>query len=317
MVAVKGDAIGPLDASGTTAPFTGNVLDSVRHEIYLAARGGGLGGKGGIIEGLVPSIVSGQMQLSFSAGSAFAPERDASSNPLARGYDVWNDAASVVQFTAAHATLGRIDTVVAAAVDGEDGAVGSGALAIGYHLAAVPGTAAGSPTTPTDANITSFLGRGGWTRLYDCTIPAASTQLSLVNCAFRGNRLNTWNLFDDIPFTLTAATGWSINTARYRFDNLAKRVDLELSINKTTSSTAATNSGGNWSPDIDMTTNWPSALMPASDALLNMQRLGVINYWGRIDVGSTRLILTHANNESETITSGTTVRIYGHYYLDT
>jgi len=162
MVAIKGDGIGPLDASGTTTPFAGNALDTVRHGYYLAARGGGIGGKGGILEGLVPSIVAGQMQLSFTAGSAFAPERDASAIPLARGYDVWNDAASVVQFTAAHATLPRIDTVVAAAVDGEDGAVGTGALAYGYHLAVVPGTPNASPVTPTDANITTYLGRGGW-----------------------------------------------------------------------------------------------------------------------------------------------------------
>lgn len=315
MVAVKGDAIGPLDASGTTSPFTGNALDSVRHEIYLAARGGGIGGKGGVIEGLVPSIVAGQMQLSFTAGSAFAPERDASSNPLQRGYDVWNDAASVVQFTNAHATLGRIDTVVAAAVDGEDGAVGSGALPIGYHLAAVPGTAAGSPTTPTDANITSYLGRGGWTRLYDCTIPAASTQLVLANCAFRGNRLNGWNLVSDLPFTL-ALSGWTVDTAlRYKYDNLSKLVTIEGAFNRT-GGTITANAGGNLSPDVDITTNWPSQLLPAIDQYVTLDRAGVITARGRIDVGVTRLIFTSIGVPNETVVNGGVMRVTSSYYLD-
>lgn len=315
MVAIKGRAIGPVDASGSTTPFAGNALDSVRHETYLNARGGGIGGKGGIHEGFVPSIVAGQLQLSFTAGSAFAPERDASSVPLARGYDVWNDAASVVQFGAAHATLGRIDTVVAAAVDGEDGAVGTGALAIGFHLVAVPGTAAASPAAPLDSAITTFLGRGGWTRLYDVLVPAAATQLILANASFRGNRLNGWNNISELPFTLTNASGWSIQFARYKYDHLTKLVSLNLQATRTGANLDVL-ADGNLSPDVQVTSNWPTALLPADDEPMFWTRNGVVSGHGRVKPSNTSLEVTHVFMTNDDIQTNHILRFFGDYYLD-
>lgn len=153
------------------------------------------------------------------------------------------------------------------------------------------------------------------TRLYDCTIPAASTQISLGNCLFRGNRLNAWNLIADIPFTLTLTGFNNPVNPRYKFDNLTKRVDLDLSVDRS-GGTLTANSGGNLSPDADITTNWPSVLLPAVDAYLPMHRAGVITYWGRVDNGTTRLVLTHLQMPSETLVNGTTVRIAGQYFLD-
>jgi hypothetical protein len=63
------------------------------------------GGKQGIAEGFVPSVVAGQ-QLSFTACSGYVQERDGSGNLLSRGYEVWNDGAIQVMVTSTGATTG-------------------------------------------------------------------------------------------------------------------------------------------------------------------------------------------------------------------
>jgi hypothetical protein len=95
----------------------------------------------------------------------------------------------VVQFTAAHATLvhrrrgkGRRRR--------RDGAVGS-PLAFGFHICVVAGTAAGSPVADRRQHHLRAR-RGGWHRLYNVPIAAASTQM-LSGATFTGFRHNDWN----------------------------------------------------------------------------------------------------------------------------
>ena len=147
-----------------------------------------MGGLPGILRGLDWSVVAGQMQLSLTAGAAMVAERDGSNVELARGYLVWNDAASVVQFGVASAGA-RNDAVVIAAVDVEDGAQGTGNIGVGGHLVVVPGVS-GTTTPRTDAQIQAFLGRGGWTRYADVAIPASSTQIAAGNVVNRYQKLN-------------------------------------------------------------------------------------------------------------------------------
>jgi len=114
---------------------------------------------------------------------------------------------------------------------------------------------------------------------------------------------------------LTLATGWT-NKVREKYKLLpGNKVAIDIEVDKS-GSTITANSGGNLSPDVDITTNWPSSLLPAADRYVHVHRPGVITYWGRIDVGTTRFVLTHLQMPSEDVTSGTTIRIQGEYHLD-
>src|SRR5215204_2361360 len=169
MVAVQAGLIGP-QADGTTPQL--NPLDVERHMFWANQ-----GGRSGIVKGLVPSVVAGQMQLSFTAGAAVVCERDASQVELDRAYPLYSPSTAVVQFGAASAS-NRNDAVVAAVVDVEDGAQGTGAIGVGGHLVVVPGVS-GTTAVRTDAQIAAYLGRGGFHRLYDVPIAIGATQINL------------------------------------------------------------------------------------------------------------------------------------------
>lgn len=201
MVTIAAALIGP-QADGT-APRN-NPLDVERHMLWMQY------GRAGITKGLVPSVVSGQMQLSFTAGSAVVCERDGSQNELDRAYPLYNNGTAIVQFGAASAS-NRNDAVVLAAVDVEDGAQGTGAIGVGGHLVVVPGVS-GTTAVRTNAEIAAFLGRGGWSRIYDVPIASGSTQISLAGATFTGFKHFDWN---NLQPTLTAASGFSITYARY------------------------------------------------------------------------------------------------------
>jgi hypothetical protein len=181
MVAVKAGFIGP-QADGTT-PFQ-NPLDVRRVETFLA-----LGGRSGLLSGFFYTVVAGQMQLSFPPGEALIAERDGSNNELRRGYLLWSDTTVIAQFGAASAAA-RNDAVVMAVVDVEDGAQGTGAIGVGGHIVVVPGVS-GTTTPRTDAQIQTYLGRGGFHRYADVAIPAGSTQISAGNVALTRVRLNS------------------------------------------------------------------------------------------------------------------------------
>jgi hypothetical protein len=251
VVAVKTGNVGP-QADGTT-PFQ-NPLDVRRHAFWLTANG-----KSGILRGAVPSVVAGQMQLSFTAGSVAVCERDGSNVELDRAYPVYWDTAAVVQFTTAHATLARIDALVAAVVDVEDGAQGSLALGVGGFLAVVAGTAAGSPVAPTDTEIKTALGRGGFHRLYNVPIAAASTQIALGGATFTGFKINdwTWNASG-----IAAAANWTLTSSQYILMGLTT-VRLRATLTRTTSTVTATSQGN--ITDTAILTGIPAALRPIVD----------------------------------------------------
>lgn len=171
MVSISAGFIGPqLDGTAEQA----NPLDTRRVETYYALGGGQV-----IRNGFVYSTVAGQMQLSFTAGEALVAERDGSGNELRRGYLAWSDVTKIVQFQPASPGA-RNDAVVLAVVDVEDGVQGTGLLGVGGHLVPVPGQS-GSTAARTDAEITAYLGRGGWLRIADVAIPAGSSSISTGN----------------------------------------------------------------------------------------------------------------------------------------
>jgi len=253
MVAGLAGLIGP-QADGTT-PFQ-NMLDTRRHEYWL-----NLGGKSGIVRGLVPSVVVGQMQLSFTGGAFGVCERDGSNVETDRAYPgYFPNASYICQFTAAHATLARIDAVVAAVVDVEDGAQGTGAIGVGAHIVAVPGTASGSPTAPTDTDIKNYLGRGGFHRLYNQPIAAASTQILLSGATFTGYNVNTWNV---IP-SVTAASGWTLVAGQQRYMFIGQSMARIRVWATRTGGTISPGSDGNFG-DVDVVNNMPTFLRAITD----------------------------------------------------
>jgi hypothetical protein len=123
----------------------------------------------------------------------------------------------------------------------------------------------------TDTEINNYIGRGGWTRLYDVPIASGSAQINLAGALFRGFRINDWNNICEIPFTLTAAAGWSIQQAKYKLDQFHKRVAIRLMITRTGSTTETGDTVGNIS-DTDITTNWPTLLQPSEQAMAIIDR---------------------------------------------
>lgn len=176
MTLIRGGPAGPDGLGGAYS----NTVESDRAALWSA-----LGGRQGVLRGFVHSGVSGQMSLSFTAGAALVDERDASGNAgtLFRGYHVWSDTATVVQFGPASPSA-RNDAVVAAFVDTEDGPVGTGGLDVGPHLVVIPGVS-GTSTPRTDTQITAWLGRGGWIRLLDVPIASSDVQINLAGITDR------------------------------------------------------------------------------------------------------------------------------------
>lgn len=309
MVAVQAGLIGP-QADGTTPQQ--NPLDVERHMLWLNA-----GQRAGIIKGLVPSVVAGQMQLSFTAGSAVVCERDGSQVEQDRMYPVYSPSTAVVQFGAASAS-NRNDAVVVAAVDVEDGAQGTGAIGVGGHIVVVPGVS-GTTTVRTDAQIAAYLGRGGWHRLYDVPIASGSPQISLAGATFTGYNINDWNLVLPAP---TLFPNWSLASGgafKYRF--LGPGWVLVRGILTRGATAVTTNAEGNITPDITVigSGGWPAALRPASlTSILGAQvafiEQGKKTGWGRFG-SSGDLLYTHTGipNDSQ---SSTDIMVEGQYYLN-
>lgn len=249
MVAVQAGLIGP-QANGST-PFH-NPLDVRRHEYWVST-----GGRSGIVKGLVPSVVAGQMQLSFTAGGAVVCERDGSQVELDRAYSLYSPSTAVVQFGAASAS-NRNDAVVAAVVDVEDGAQGSGAIGVGGHLVVVPGVS-GTTTPRTDAQIAAYLGRGGFHRLYDVPVASGSTQINLAGATFTGFKLADWNT---VP-SVAASSGWSLTSARYMLYGLLPMVRLRIYATRTGSGITASADGN--ITDSEVCNSLPTFLRAVTD----------------------------------------------------
>lgn len=243
MVAVQAALIGP-QADGVTPQQ--NPLDAERNMLWMM-----MNQRAGIVSGLVASVVSGQMQLSFTPGSAVVCERDGSQNELSRMYPVYSSGTAIVQFGAASASA-RNDAVVAAAVDVEDGAQGSGAIGVGGHLVVVPGVS-GITAVRTDAEIAAFLGRGGWHRLYNVPIAAGSTQINLGGATKTAYMHNYWNTMTGA----TAASGWgSLATQYMMITPVLARIRI---VATRTGGTITAGSDGNIS-DVDVVNNIPTSL---------------------------------------------------------
>ena len=170
MAAIRGGECGPDGLGGAYA----NEIETDRSIAWFGA-----GAKQGVLKGFDWTQVPGQMQLTVSAGAALLSELDGSGNVQDRGYLVWADTDTVVDFGAASVSA-RNDCLVAAFVDTEDGAVGTGSLAVGAHLVVVPGVS-GTTTVRSDADIRGWLGRGGYVRLADVPIASTDTQIETAN----------------------------------------------------------------------------------------------------------------------------------------
>lgn len=118
------------------------------------------------------------MSVDVSIGSSLI-----SNSTATFGYAAWQDAVSNVTISAANPSNPRIDAIVAyinlAAVSTTNNN-NPGSLV----LAAIAGTPAGSPSTPSDSTIQSTLGAGvPWVRLANVTVPANATQIVTANIA--------------------------------------------------------------------------------------------------------------------------------------
>jgi len=198
-----------------------------------------LGGKSGILEGWSLSTVAGQMQLSVSAGSGMVAARNSSQVEQKWGYVAQTRAATVVQFGAASAG-NRKDALVFAACDPQEAGSfpGTGALAAGGHLVAVPGTS-GVTTALNDASIATYLGSGGFHRIADVLIPSGSTSISSGNITYTCYNVNTWNNLTE----LTAASGWSITYARFLLYGLSPMARISLWLVRTGGTISASSVG--------------------------------------------------------------------------
>jgi hypothetical protein len=169
MTLIRGGPAGPDGLGGAYD----NEVETDRSAWWYA-----LGGRQAVIKGFVHSGVAGSMALDFTAGAALVGERAADGTAsLDRGYLVWEDAVTRVTFGPA-AAAARNHAGVAAFVDVEDGAVGTGGLDVGPHLVVVPGVS-GTTTPRTDSDINAWLGKGGWVRLLDVPIAAGSTEINV------------------------------------------------------------------------------------------------------------------------------------------
>lgn len=309
MVAVQAGMIGP-QADGTTPQQ--NPLDAERHAYWAKT-----GQRSGIIKGLVPSVVAGQMQLSLTPGAAVVCERDGSQVELDRAYPLYSPSTAVVQFQAASASA-RNDALVAAVVDVEDGAQGSGALGVGGHLVAVPGVS-GTSTPRTDAQIAAYLGRGGFHRLYDVPIASGSTQINLAGATKVGLELNDWNTVTPAP---TLASGWALATGgAFKYRWLGPNWLAIRGIVTRTGTAASSNNQGNISPDLTViASTWPAALRPAAwaagflGAQVTFCEQGKITGWGRIEPGGA-VLYTHLGPPNETQAGSADLLVEGQYAL--
>lgn len=219
MAAIDLIPIGSTDDAETTA-FQ-NKLTIRKASQFLS-----LGGRSGILDGWAYSTVSGQMQLSFAAGSGMVAARDGSQVEQRWGYVAQTRAATIVQFSVASAG-NRKDAVVFAACDPQEAGTfpGTGALAAGGHLVVVPGTS-GVTTALSDSAIATYLGSGGFHRIADVLIPSGSTSISSGNITFTGFNVNSWNTLTEV----TATSGWSFSGgyARYMLFPMLPMVRISL-----------------------------------------------------------------------------------------
>jgi hypothetical protein len=297
MVAIRGGICGP-DPGEVDGAYL-NEIETDRSAFWYA-----LGAKNGVLNGLTYTGVPGVMALDIEPGSGLVSERDASGDEQARGYFVWSDATVTVTFGAASASA-RNDAVVVAFVDIEDGAVGTGALDVGPQVVVVPGTS-GITTAVTAADITAYLGRGGWFRLLNVPILPAATQIATGTIESVAYQSRGWN-----TLTLSPSTGWTISGASYRIttDGL---ITLQCQATRTGANIVAGVDGNIGNSSI---TTLPSSLRPlTSDRFLSFEVALVATYRGLINTSGV-IMVTHLTTPSQTLSTGDVLQIHGSYYL--
>lgn len=146
-------------------------------EVLQAQAWYSLGGRQGVLKGMSLAGVAGLMAIDVSTGASLISRLSGSQAVQDMGYTLPVTATTRVTFGAASASA-RNDALVAAVVDTTDGAVGTGALAVTGHLVVVPGVS-GTSTPRTDAQIATYLGRGGFLRLADVPIASTDTQINM------------------------------------------------------------------------------------------------------------------------------------------
>lgn len=214
-----------------------------------------MGGRSAVLDGWGVSTVAGQMQLSVAAGTGVVAARDASQVEQKWGYVAQTRSATIVQFGAASAA-NRKDALVFAAADPQEPGTfpGTGSLAAGGHLVAVPGVS-GTTTARTDAQIAAYIGSGGFHRLADVLIASTDTQIAGGNVTSTRFNANYWN---NIP-SITAATGFSITYAYYMLYGAMPLARISIWLTRSSGGTISASSVGNLG-DTDVCNNMPTFL---------------------------------------------------------
>lgn len=267
MTIVRGGPAGPNGAGGQYP----NEIETDRTALFLA-----LGGAEGVLRGFIPSGVPGQMSLDLSIGASLVMERGSDGvTPNLRGYLVWADTVTRVAFGPA-SVAARTDALVAAFVDVEDGPVGTGQLDVGPHLVVVPGQS-GTVTPRTDAQITAYLGRGGWLRLFDVPIAATDTQINMTTLSkMRAFRVNDFNDLEG----LVPRAGFEL-ASEPRYMRQGPLVTLQIQVTRTGAAIVAGSTGN--ITDTGVLDNVPEAIRPSSVRYMTWVRNGLTLGSFRVD----------------------------------
>lgn len=298
MVQLDAGIIGP-DGLGGAYKNTASVLEALS---WYA-----LGGKQGVLSGMTLAGVAGSMAIDVAAGAAMISRRDGSNNVQAMGYLVPVPVTTRVTFGPA-SPAARNDALVAAVVDTTDGPVGTGGLASGGHLVAVPGVS-GTSTPRTDADIAAFLGRGGFVRLADVPIASTDTQITMANVTDKRVLFSAWQTLP--TSSLTGGTGWTVTSIRYRLPPQGVYLEVGLSY---TGSTVTTDGVGNFGADITMATGLDSSIRPSEDRLVDVERSNVATFRGKVSSAGV-LILSHTGIPGYALVSGHNLLLSSFYLI--
>ena len=297
MVSIRGGICGPDPGEAGGAYL--NEIETDRSAFWYA-----LGAKNGVLNGFTHAGVPGVMALDIAPGAALASERDAGGLEQSRGYFLWSDATVRVTFNAASASA-RNDAVVIAFVDIEDGAVGTGALNVGPQIVAVPGVS-GVTTARTNADITAYLGRGGWVRLLNVPILSGATQIATGTIEQSAVQMRGWN-----TVTLTAATGWSYANAAYRM-TADGMVTFRCSATRTGADIVGQSNGNITNVDV---LTVPVEIRPTGGSrFLSFEITSSFTFRGSVQTSGV-VVLTHFVTPSQTLATGDTLQIHGSYYF--
>lgn len=177
------------------------------------------GGRRGVITGFTASTPAG-MNLGLTAGEAIVGGKSA---PTTQGaYYVTDTAAATLAWPAAAASP-RIDALVLMVGDSQYGAQGN----LGPRWLIVQGTPAGSPSPPTDAQIQTAVGPGGWERALEVLVPVGAATLLPGNITVKWTNAQSAPLLRIGRYNTVQAIGAAVETS-VQYDTVVENIGFTV-----------------------------------------------------------------------------------------